>query len=735
MPFILSRALAAQGAAWSATARTLVPVLGASWAVGASTDGSDTTGEVIRAEPVPFSTSSVTGLPGAVLSWEYSHTGASEELSVTVAGRYGLATPTATLRAVSVLVDMDGEERPLDTLGPRTFREIGQEPEVNVGEDTTTFHFKNSFDRSLRGVKLPELIPWQLNPTPRSTGACVDRPRQRKSVGTLVREALHRHVDPLFTLEDDPLAGAEWIEDERDFSTRNLSPQALWDQTYGLLGMVLHVRPSGSGVSLVGRWPQPVHTGGGGEAPASLVTSRVERRELLQTPGSVTLRGAPYPTLLNTAALLNLVGADPARMEIERAVQPDGEWYETPGSADTTTTRRGFRKARGQLVETVEVTTGEVTARETIEGKEVIRPFWTVMLGYKHVRTVYDPACPDRPLFQQTTTHAWGYTPSTQTTGFSVAGPGIFGSYTAGDLTASEETTTTFLYSPQGWLSGKVTSSRRLGSLSQEGAEDEPKLRGPLTAREYVTSVRTESWRPTGSGRWLYDPGTSGQTLVPVYDAASGEAIRTVAVTRATPNPPEITDASPPSYRCADPACPKQMLDDTGVVLTSGDAGFAEGAEISLPFLPPARLESVGRRVLASQWWRIVTTFELPYALGTPVGSAWGGGLVREVRVSGSSQGVTSSVTVARLDPLMPVAYRMDGIRTDPTRGRATMLAGTPGGARVRLVKGWDPQAGKPDVEDGFVAFRTGFPPSPGDEIEWQLNPTTGQKEARSASS
>lgn len=720
---------------WTTSARTLV-LLEVVLPPDPTPGPGDPPTESLSGGPLLRTSSSVSGLPGTVLTWEYTHSGASEELSVTVDGLYGLARPTATLSATARLDYRDGRTADLDALPARAFTQFGQEPEVNRGENTTTFRFKNSFDQRLRGERLPELIPWKRHPTPPASGAnCAARPRQRQDVSALVDRVMRENVDGNFVLEDDPLRGAEWIEEERDFATENLTPQAVWDQTYGLLGMVLHVTPLGSGIRLVGRWPQPVRPAHSRPLPASLVLSRSDRREMLQTPASLTLRGAPFLTELTGATLMAWVGDDPAREEIERAVLPGGEWFEGPLAAETGQVRRGFRRFGGQIVAQVEFTTGDVEARETVDGQEVKRTFGGVLLGYKYTATEFDPDCGDRPILQRTETHAWGYTPFTQTSTFIVAGPGVYSAGQAGDLTASEVTITTFRYSPQGWLAARTTNSRKLASLQQQDAEDEPAKRGKLEAREYVTSMRTESWRPTGGGRWLYDPGTSGQALVSVYDKDSGEAIRTASLTRALPTPPELTDQAPPSYRCPN-LCGKRVLDDTGVVLKAGDAGFAQETEISLPFLNPRDLEDVGKDVLRSQWWRVVSDIEVPYPVGTPVGAPWGGegGVVREIRIQGSADGVTSSVTLAALDTLMPVAPVVSGVRAETTRGRSIMLAGRPGGARVRLVKGWDPGAGKPDTEDAFVAFRTGFPPGPGDEIEWELNRSTGQREAKSAS-
>ncbi|WP_019585214.1 hypothetical protein [Deinococcus apachensis] len=715
----------------SVTARTLVPTEYTPPPDPEPQDGM----EVLTGGPLLETRSTVTGLPGTVLTWEYIHNGQHEELTVTVTGRHGLASPTATVEAVGEFEHADGVRGVLDRLPRRTFQQMGQEPEVDEGADTTTFRFRNSRDQQLRGVRLPELLPWKLNPTPPAKGGnCADRPRQRQRVSDLVRQVMLANVDPYFSLDDDPLKdGAEWVEEERDFSTEGLSPQQLWDQTYGLLGMVLHVRPLGEGIRLVGCWPQPRAVAASSAAPfPAWTTSRTDRREMLHTPTRLTVRGAPFVTELTYPTFMEWVGDDPARDEISRALGPDSEWFETDRS-DTGTVRRGFRKSRGQMVAEVEITTGDVIAEETVDGEKVSVPFYGVLLGHTETTTTYDPECADRPLLQRTLNRTYGYTPFTRTGSVVIAGPGLYTAPQAGELVADEEVVTTYRYSPQGYLIGKTTTTRKLGSLEQQDAEEEPAKRGKLTAKEYLTTVVTEAWMLLGSGRWRHSTSTSTQSLVPVYDLESGDAIRTATVTRSLPPVIEYTDQAPPSYRCPTD-CEQHVQDETGVVLDTGDAGFAEEEEVSVPFLDPARLTGIGEALVEQRWWRVVSTVELAYPFGTPPGFPWGGenGFVREVRLSGDASGVTSSVTVARADlTLNPRMARVSGLKLDPRRGSSVMLAGRPGGARVRLVMGWDPDTNLPEAEDAFVTFRTGFPPTPGDEIEWQL--VNGTREATNA--
>ena len=709
--------------AWAATRRE--PVTVGLWAT-ATTLVPDI--EHLTGGPVLETDSSVTGLPGDVLSWSYTHGGQYEELSVVVMGQHGLALPTALVQARGIAVSADDTSTPLGTLPARAFQALGQEPEVDVGGDQTTFLFRNDRDQELRGIRLPELIPWKLNPTP--PGSCTSRPRQRVRVSVLVHQVMRNYVDGYFALVTDPLVNDEWIEEERDFSTLNMTPQELWDQTYGLIGMQLHIWPQGTGFKLVGRFTQPsAQASPSARVPNRWALTSGERRERRQTPTLLTVTGAPQVTPLDFPTLMALIGDDPARDEISRALGPGSEWFEVSRS-DTGTTRQGFRKSRGQLVAQVQLTTGEVVAKQTVDGKEVSTTFADVVLGYSTTDTAYDPDCADRPLSQRTVNRTYAYTPFTKTAVVAVNGPGIFTTAPGGDLVSEETAVTTFSYSPQGYLTSKVTTTVKLGSLQQENAEDEPEKRGKPFKKETLTEILTETWMLTGAGRWQHVIRRTVQSLVTTYDAETQEAVRTDTVTRELPPVIEITDQAPPSYRCPDD-CLRDLSDPTGAVLTAGDAGFGEAVTVALPWASPGSLVPLARVMLEDRWHREVHTLSLPYPLGVVPGSPLDGGWVREVSIQGSAAGVDTSVTVAAFDNLFPLPSGAQPYLLDPNSGSSLMLAGRPGGARVRLVKGWDPGAGQAIVEDTFVAFRTGFPPTPGDEISWTL--IQGRREAQSA--
>lgn len=670
----------------------------------------------------------ITGLPGEVLSVEYEHTGPYEDLTVTVAGLYPLDSPDISVQltgyADGVLVGQ---------LPTRTFLAFSQEPETDEAARTTTFRYRTSLDGALRGIRLPELVPWRLNPSPNPCDS-----RQRLNVSGFVHRVMREQVDPAFSLEHDPLVNAEWIEGLIDESTLNITPLDLWGKTYGLLGMELHVDLLGAGVRLVGRWPQPVATQGGLVIPDGDRLSSQPRYQRLQTPKRLTLRGAPRWTPLTPELLLDWIGPHPDLLSLQREILPNAEWFDEPESSGTATVQRGYRKLNGQMVAQIEVTTDDVTATETVDGQPRIRLYRGVGTGLKTTRTTYDPDCPARITYQETESRTWAYQTDTETSVITLPGPGLNIGVTVGAEVAREVTRTTYAYSPQGYLTSKTTSTERTGSLEQVDAENAPGERGAITARETLRQNVTERWSPAGGGLWRYEPGTSGQTLLPLYDSVTGEAVRTVAVARATPDAPRLTDQAPPSYDCR-PYCEviRDVLDDTGVVLHAGDAGFAEDQEISVPVLPAADLLPVARQLMANTWHREVTTLTLAWPVAYIPGTWLSDGRVQnlKINVSPSENGleVTSELTCARLltDLLGPGQAGVEPYRTDPGQGRAIMLARAGQGALARVVIGWDVQTGEPLVEQALIRFRSGFPPAPGDELEWQL--VRGAREATNA--
>lgn len=670
----------------------------------------------------------ITGLPGEVLAATYDHTGQYEDLEVTVAGLYPLDSPDVLVRLTGYA---DGVI--VGQLPTRVFQALSQEPETDEAAGTTTYRYRTSLDDVLRGLKLPELIPWKLNP---SANLCAER--QRLGISAFVQQVFRERVDPAFLLEHDPMRSSEWIEGLIDESTLNITPLDLWGKTYGTLGMELHVEPLGTGVRLVGRWPQPVTVQSGPEIPADVRLSSQPRYQRFQTPKRLTVKGAPHWTPLTPNLLLDWIGPHPDRERLEQEIQPDREWFEPGESSGTSLVQRGYRKNRGQLTAQIEVTTDDVTVTETVDGEQETDLYRGVATGLKVTRTEYDPDCPARPVYQETRSASWAYALGAELSTLALPGPGLNITVLTGALLTYEVTRTTFRYSPQGYLAARTTSTERTGSVQQTGADLPPDQRGAITPRETLRQSVTERWAPVGGGQWAYDPGTSGQTLLPLYDTETGEAIRTVAVTRATPDAPRLTDQAPPIYDCR-PWCEviRDVLDDTGVTLHAGEAGRAEPREINVPMLSAADLLGAARQAMTNTWHRRERTLSVAWPVGYTPGTWLSDGRVQSLRitVTPSENGleVTSEITCMALltDFLAPGQAGVEPYQTDPQQGRAIMLARAGQGALARVVTGWDAEAGEPLVEHAPIRFRSGFPPSPGDELEWQL--VRGAREATNA--
>ncbi|MFC3833514.1 hypothetical protein [Deinococcus rufus] len=662
------------------------------------------------------------GLPGEVI--RYTVTGAQQdELSVTISGVHPLAAPSVTVDLESTLTE-EGQTTVLGRVSGRLYDTLGAEPEVDEAARTTTLVYRRGNELTLRGLRLPEFVPWKLTPDP---DPCRTQP-QTLGVSTTVRRAMEQVGH--FVLEDDPLADAAWVDGVADYTTKNLTPDAVWSATYGALGMELWWEPHGGGVRLTGRWPFPIQPVSGTTLPARLETRRSVRRQFLQTPVGLILRGRDHVTRLPNSALLELGQDLPGNEESERELQPGGEWFEVPESSGTARVSRGYRRFGGQVVAQIEVTTDDVWVEETVNGELRRRLFSGVLTGMKTTDTVYDTLCANRPLLQRTRTLAWAYHLTTQTSLYATPGPGLFLLLSAGDLVADEETRVTYTYSTQGYLSAQTTQTRRVASVNQVDAEKAPPQRGAVSGRETVTTTRTERWTPTGGGRWWYEPGVQGQTLMPLYDKKTGEAVRTVSVARATPDAPRLIEQAPPRYECAvsltdetpTGECPRELRDPTGAEFRAGDVGRAEPREVSLPFVDSGSLSTVGKRMLAAQWPRVVTTVTLPWVYPLPVGSATADGRVQRVEITGEGQDVTSTVVFAQLDTslMSPSQIGVYGLDADADGGTAMVLRRSGLGVIARVVTGWDVGAGQPRTERAYIEVPGGNV-SPGDEVTWHL--------------
>lgn len=662
------------------------------------------TGQVLHVT----STADIQGAPGKVLSWEYNHTGVSEELRLVVHGLHGMATPAISIQAWN---EVNGTRTGILPL--RAFSSQGQEPQESRSENTTTFWMKNSFDQNLRGIRLAEKIQWKLVP-----GRPCD-PRRRVYVSSLVGEVM-RGAGP-FTLEEDPLAGQFWEENRADYSTAGKTPQQVWDETYGLLGMQLHLQASGSGNTLVGRFPVPRETGAT-TPPDPLTLSREQQRQWRQTPGTLTVLAGDLVRNLDKSKVLGWLGSHPAAAEVDRELSPNAEWQNEKQVSGTSVTQGGKLKSAGRIIAELEFTTDDLTVKEMVNGQEVVVNFGAVLMGDTYTTTQYDPECPVRPISQKTIKRNFGYAINTELHSVPIVGPGFASFAMAGDLVHEETQLTTYVYSPQGFLLTKTVSSSRTGSVQQTNAEDDPKNRGPLQGREVLRDTLSETWMPIGGGLWYHTVRQSTQSLVPVYDADSQEAVRTNVVTRSLPPRSEATDQAPPSYDCTETCKEKVYRDQMGVVLRAGDAGFAEPREVNLPFVTSS-LISIAQDIMRQDWNRIVTTMRLAIAAAYWPGVRLADGQVQSLRISQAenSEVIETEIECLRQDTLLGAQPSVEDYMYPAEQGRAIMLAGEPGGVLARLTLGWSAGSNSPIEQKAYLPMRSGFPPRPGDELDWQV--------------
>lgn len=669
----------------------------------------------------------IAGMRGGVLSWEYSLEGTNEDLNVKVAGLHGLVMP----RGASIYVyriDTTTDEK--HVMWQRSFSQMGQEPRQDAGGDYTEFRFRNSPDRDLRGIRLPELIPWKQGPSA-PVSECGRTIRQRASVSQIVKQVIGKD----FSLADeDLLAGSFWVEGLQDYSTEGKSPQAVWDETYGALGMELRIIPNGagSGYQLVGSWSigkSSVSPDAAEHFLPSLTLALSGSREWLQTPTSLTLKGEKEVQEYEGSEIAGLLGGHPAAAEVSREFM-DSDWGQEVRASWTVLTGNGISKRKGMIVAELNYTVDDVPTQETVDGKVITRLFSGVLTSMSRTSTDYDPTCPGRPLRQKTRQYNWVYTPFTEPEGFALPGPYSYAEYPAGEVGNKVEAITTFHYSEQGFLTRKTTETTRLASLQQEKPTDAPEKRGKIKARETLRDSVVEDWSPIPRGMWRRVVQSSVQALVPLYDAETGEAIRTEVVTRMLPPQVEYVNQAPPSYDCR--KCDRRKVQialETGTTLRVGDAGHAEPLEINLPLVPRAALSVVAKELLLQRWGRIKTsvTLAIPYhcAVGTPLPQ----GTVRSVRI-GQAEGeelITTTIEAVGIDSMFPFTYTEEPYVYTADQGQGVVLANTPGGALVRVANGWGANGAQQSTEK--VNFKTGFPPRAGDVVDWRTR-DDGIKEA-----
>ncbi len=653
----------------------------------------------------------ITSGAGNVISAQYSHTGTRESLVLTLIGD---VSPQAQL-------DLTVHEPPYPALTIRLDGDLIQfERQQTAMGKTTVLRAENKNASRLGSLRLPELIPWQLSPTPLPDRRvpCSARPKpQSIAISTVISAAFQQVNMGLAYPKGDPLSGLSWKEGEREYSTLGKTPDQVFADTYGQIGWLYVVRgqyayllPAGVGYRDVTVLPEHV-------TPDLTI-----RQEAANTPSLVSVAGADL--LVNRPSLIALALDAPDRDSLIREVSPNIDWYiTTPTSSGETI--KGFRKTLGVVTYTNELTRSNVTVQETVDGQQRTRTFGSVVTGYTSTESTYDPYCLDALLRQRTIKQSFGYGLNTETHGRIFSGPGWGGSYEAGDTLADEEQTVYQTFSPEGYLASKTTITRKLASLEQKGADGPLDDRGPLQAREYLTQTLSEAFQPVGGGKWQRIWSLSGDQQLPLYDQETGDAVRLASRGGTFGSDQQLLDQAPEQVRCPDPCAEPKIA--YPLVVRQMLADGREGLEVSrsLPFVDSAQaLETLAQGIAESLAPTRSTDATLAAVQDWRPGASLRGsvtGVVEGFTLDASGGFATAKVSVRELLP-----SGSDTAKLPEGNGpwRDMVVWRLPGGVVVNHLK--EIKDGVPQFDRIFVRATGANLPSPGDEIEWRKDTRFG---------
>ena len=646
---------------------------------------------------------------GQVIGAHYTHSGTRESLDLTV---IGVATPHEQL-TLSISQVQGGAQVGVFAValdGDLSQYEVRTTPTGSV----TTLHGENRAAARLGSVRLPELIPWKRSPTPKPDRRvpCGDRLKpQSTSVSGIIAEAFQAAGMSLNYPRGNPFSGETWKEGEREYSTLGKTPDQVFADSLGQLGYTYVVRgraasalPPGAG------YPE------GHALPEDLMGDLTVRGEAGNVPSLVTLTGADL--LLDKPNIIDLLGAAPDADSLTRELLRDVEWYvTTPTSAGETI--KGFRKAAGQITDTAELTLGSVTVSETVDNVLRSRTFDRVVTGFTSTQSTHDPLCPDAMTMQRTVKQSYGYTLNTDTHSGIFSGPGFVGGYEAGDTLGDEEQTIYQTYSPEGYLNSRTTITRKLATLTQQGADGPAADRGPLLAREYLTQTLGEVFQPVGGGQWLRLWNVSGGQQLPLYDQQSGDAVGLATRGGVFTSGQDVMDAAPPQVRCPDPCAAQKVAYPQ--VLRSAPPKGREGQEISrsLPMIQSSqKLASYLDQIVASVGSVLSTDATLTYLRDWRPGTLLTGaldGVVQTLTLDAAAGMATAKMNVRRL-----LELRGDDAPPPMEGGvyRDQALWRLPGGIVVNHLR--EIKDGEPKFTRIFVRATGANLPAPGDEVEWR---------------
>lgn len=685
-------------------------------------------------------TASVTTNAGRTYSVEYTDDGTGPIMTVTAA-----AQPSGSLTAQFSFRASGGQagrsSGPPDALPPTSL----QAYEVRSTSRTVTLDLDDQYQKddgtgvyTLRGyskaatkfasLKLPELVPFVLAPTPRPnpTTPCNERPKpQRVFVsGVASAAATAAGVTLSFAPYPDPLTGLQWVEWERPYSTKGKTPQQVIEDTYLAIGwqsglqlfgtqVVLHLYPPGGAHSTVGGVNLDTTVRGGSTARVSA-----------QFPRVVDMKGTDVFTDLPD--LKALAGGAPDPAGYDRHVQREAQWYENTSAPDGGEIITSYFKTLGRITATSRVTRQDVTVQEAVDGESTSRTFSSVLTGWETTDLTFSPTCPDMLLRQRTVKRSWGYGVGTELTTVNVSAIAYYAALPAGDPLDTETEVIEQTWNPEGWLQSRVTKTRKVTSVKQDNAEGAPEERGPMRAHEFVDRILSERWYPEGTG-WVREWEESGGQPVPLFDAESLDAVRLAYRATTLTSGREKLDSAPPMTKCEDIcATPKRALPNVvRVEADKGRSGVEVSREITFTNDRTALVRyGLNHMALLAPREEIKRTY-----LGVPSASV-GARIVNGLVASGTVQNVSISASGGSLTTTLTLWRREDVAAQEVTKQpegphRDLVIYRQPGGVTVQHFTGVFSAAG-PEFKNTFVRVSGSQYPGLLDELEWVDDPRYG---------
>ncbi|EYB67014.1 hypothetical protein DEIPH_ctg052orf0007 [Deinococcus phoenicis] len=664
---------------------------------------------------------------GRAVRSSYQHDGETETVTLTLKTD---ARPGETLKVFASLGDAPAIARHL-TVDRRQYEITRSRTEGT----TTVIRAYNAAAERARTFALPELVEWVRSPRLDYPGDYVTQPGllpasppplpplRRVGVSDLVRRGCAAAGVPFSLIGPDPFAGETWQEKRREYSTGGRTPADLFGDTYGALGYRLIVR----GDALYGVPPGESLTGEGDAFTRCEIESLTERGEGAQVPGRIRLSAAER-TVLGPVVPRD-PDSDPEEAEEGEQTEEDKRrsWKETTPTENGFTVSTGYvwngllRQEQQVEIGRVEVTEGvppdqidryglsggyravpiyahnEDGSQGALTSYSVTRTFDRVLISDTKTTYSYHPDCPEALVRQQTTKRGFGYTLSTQARMVGVSGTLFSASLPGGDLVENQTEIITQAWYEEGDLAGYLksrrTAGKRLVSVEQARAEDEPDQRGPLQSREYVTQTLGEVYRKIGPV-WHRHYGTTGGATVPLYDLDSQEAVRLTVRTGALQTGSEVMRNEPPRVEW-----PKRgQTPEEGEGADTDPDGRLRN-EISLPQHAAWRVEGGGTGTAEQTFGMLETPTKLPW-FAALIAHANGPRVVQEAQLS-VPRGLLPGALIS--SPVSGVVESLS-ISTDGPKGTASLTA-----AQVTAPPLTDlPWAAENDRERGFVVSVSG---------------------------